>query len=132
MTGSRDIEIKVDVTAPTPRPSPSPLKRLPRYGQIYYICFEALSLPIVIKPTDFTGGGQAGGPGGSKSSEVRNGMKEEQGRIHGNPVADGWAGAVMRKPLGIQKCDLPTDTARCRVACPRLKRKLSDLIFLFN
>ena len=38
----------------------------------------------------------------------------------------------MRKPLGIQKCDgptdlptyrptdLPTDTARCRVACPRL------------
>ena len=35
----------------------------------------------------------------------------------------------MRKPLGIQKCDgstdrptdLPTDTARCRVACPRLK-----------
>ena len=26
----------------------------------------------------------------------------KQGRIHGNPVADGWAGAVMRKPLGIQ------------------------------
>ena len=33
----------------------------------------------------------------------------KQGRIHGNPVADGWAGAVMQKPLGIQKCDLPTD-----------------------
>ena len=37
-----------------------------------------------------------------------------------------WAGAVMRKPHGIQKCDgrtdIPTDTARCRVACPRLKR----------
>ena len=37
---------------------------------------------------------------------------EEQGRIHGNPVADGWAGAVMRKLPGIQKCDgrthLPT------------------------
>ena len=32
----------------------------------------------------------------------------EQGRIRGNPVADGWAGAVMRKPLVIQKCDLPT------------------------
>ena len=53
----------------------------------------------------------------------------KQGWIHGNPVADGWAGAVMRKPLGIQKCDLPTDrrtdlptdTARFRVACPRLK-----------
>ena len=27
----------------------------------------------------------------------------KQGRIHGNPVADGWAGAVMRKPLAIQK-----------------------------
>ena len=36
-------------------------------------------------------------------------------------IADGWAGAVMRKPLGIQKCDRPTnrptdittDKARC-------------------
>ena len=28
-------------------------------------------------------------------------MKNKQGRIHGNPVADGWAGAVMRKPLAI-------------------------------
>ena len=31
----------------------------------------------------------------------------------------------MRKQLGFQKCDgrtdIPTDTARCRVACPRLK-----------
>ena len=35
-------------------------------------------------------------------------FKEKQGRIHGNPVADGLAGAV-RKPLGIQKCDGPTD-----------------------
>ena len=34
-------------------------------------------------------------------------MDEQQGWIHGNPVADGWAGAVMRKPLGIQKCDGP-------------------------
>ena len=33
----------------------------------------------------------------------------KQGRIHGNPVADGWAKAVMRKPLGIQKCDGRTD-----------------------
>ena len=32
----------------------------------------------------------------------------KQGQIHGNPVADGWAGAVMRKLLSIQKCDLPT------------------------
>ena len=33
----------------------------------------------------------------------------KQGRIHGNPVADGWAGAEMRKSIGIQKCDGPTD-----------------------
>ena len=31
----------------------------------------------------------------------------KQGRIHGNPVADGWAGAVMQKTLGIQKYDQP-------------------------
>ena len=36
-------------------------------------------------------------------------MLIKQGRIHGNPVADGWAGAVMRKPLGIQKCYGRTD-----------------------
>ena len=51
--------------------------------------------------------------------------RSKQGQIHGNPVGDGWAGAVMQKPLGIQKCDgptdRPTDTARCRVACLRLK-----------
>ena len=33
----------------------------------------------------------------------------------------------MRKPIAIQKyfgqTDGPTDTARCRVACPRLKRR---------
>ena len=58
--------------------------------------------------------------------------KRKQGRIHGNPVADGRAGAVMRKPLEIQKCDgrtdqpnyRPTDMARCRVACPRLKKTM--------
>ena len=33
----------------------------------------------------------------------------KQGRIHGNPVADGWAGAVQQKTLGIQKCDRRTD-----------------------
>ena len=38
-------------------------------------------------------------------------------RLHDNSVVDGWAGAVMQKPLGIQKyhgptyrpTDLPTD-----------------------
>ena len=32
-----------------------------------------------------------------------------KGRIHGNPVADGWAGAVTQKTLGNQKCDGRTD-----------------------
>ena len=37
-------------------------------------------------------------------------MDKKQGWIHGNPVADGWAGAVMRKPLRIQiVTDGPTD-----------------------
>ena len=36
-------------------------------------------------------------------------ITEEQGRIHGNPVADRWAGAVSQKSLRIQKCDGPTD-----------------------
>ena len=31
--------------------------------------------------------------------------KKTQGRIHGNPVADGWAGAVVQKLPRIQKCD---------------------------
>ena len=35
--------------------------------------------------------------------------KRKKGRIHGNPVADGWAGAVMLKPLAIQKYFGPTD-----------------------
>ena len=34
---------------------------------------------------------------------------KEQGRIHGNTVADDLAGAVMQKPIEIQKCDGPTD-----------------------
>ena len=36
-------------------------------------------------------------------------MNTKQGRIYGNPIADGWAGAVMQKPLEIQKCDGWTD-----------------------
>ena len=67
------------------------------------------------------------GKGEEKKEDEKKKEIGEQGRIHGNSVADGWAGAVMRNPLAIQKCDGrtegPTDTARCRVACPRLKRK---------
>ena len=39
-------------------------------------------------------------------------MKQKQGRIHGNPVADGWAGAVMQKLLKIQKCYGGTNSRR--------------------
>ena len=35
--------------------------------------------------------------------------RRKQGWIHGNPVADSWAGAVLQKPLGIQKCGRRTD-----------------------
>ena len=42
------------------------------------------------------------------SSSV-SGRDTKQGRIHGNPVADDWAGAVMRKPIAIQKCYGGTD-----------------------
>ena len=28
----------------------------------------------------------------------------KQGRIYDNPVVGGWAGAVMRNPIAIQKC----------------------------
>ena len=45
---------------------------------------------------------------------------KKQGRIHGNPVADGWAGAVMRKPLAIQKCYGPTDQRTDTVRCSRV------------
>ena len=58
----------------------------------------------------------------------QNTLPLKQGRIHGNPVADGWAGAVMQKPLAIleifwtdRRTNLPTDTASSRVACPQLK-----------
>ena len=55
------------------------------------------------------GGSDRGGGGGSKVQQQRHPEahnrekenhegrnKRKQGRIHGNPVADGWAGAVMR------------------------------------
>ena len=29
-------------------------------------------------------------------------VTSEQGRIYGNPVADGWAGALAQKPFVIQ------------------------------
>ena len=38
-------------------------------------------------------------------SSINNLFRGKQGRIHGNPVAECWAGAVMQKPLAIQICD---------------------------
>ena len=35
--------------------------------------------------------------------------QKEQGRIHGNKVGDSFAGAVMQKPLAIQKYYKPID-----------------------
>ena len=53
-----------------------------------------------------------------------NWSKNKQSRLHGNPVADIFAGAEMQKPLKIKKCDKltngPTNMVRCRVVCPRL------------
>ena len=58
-------------------------------------------------------------------AKVKTGYK--QGRIHGKTVADGWAGAIMKKSLAIQNYLLPTDVPTyrptrqgvdCRVACP--------------
>ena len=48
---------------------------------------------------------------GTKSGRVtkkrrrkcRVGIEKEQGRIHGNLVADGWAGAVILKPHAFQR-----------------------------
>ena len=56
--------------------------------------------------------------------QIRISNGEKQGRIHGNPVADGWTGAVMQKTLGIQKCDLRTD--RPTVPSEQTRLKLED------
>ena len=53
-------------------------------------------------------------------------FKHKQGRIHGNPVADGWAGAVTPKPLEIQKCDLPTDLPTDRPTRQGVESRVRD------
>ena len=39
----------------------------------------------------------------------RHARKHKSSQDHGNPVTGGWAGEVMRKLLGIHKCDRPTN-----------------------
>ena len=50
----------------------------------------------------------------------------EKGRIHSNPVADGWAGAAMQKPLGIQKCDGRTDRLTDRPTRQGVESRVRD------
>ena len=54
---------------------------------------------------------------------------EKQGRIHGRTVADGWAGpgAVMQKPLAIQKCYERTDGLTDRPTRQRVESRVRDL-----
>ena len=42
-------------------------------------------------------------------------VQSKQGRIHSNPVADGWAGAVLRKPLGVKQGRIHGCPSRVRV-----------------
>ena len=38
-----------------------------------------------------------------KKNHVFQFIDQKKGQIHGNPVADGWAGTVMQKMFGIQQ-----------------------------
>ena len=66
------------------------------------------------------------------NKETNKKREKNQGRIHGNPVADRWAGAEMRVLTLFDSCsrtngpmdqrtDGRTDKASYRVACPQLK-----------
>ena len=69
---------------------------------------------VEYSPTPGRGGNKIKGFGNGEDNQKLE--KKKQGLIHGNPVADGWAGASLRKPLAVYKCDGRTETARCRVA----------------
>ena len=56
-----------------------------------------------------------------------NGRKVKQGRIHGNPVTDGWAGAVMRKKIAIQNIlDGRTDGPKDRPTRQGVESRVRD------
>ena len=63
---------------------------------------------------------------GSISWLVSHTLKKKQGWIQGNPVADGWAGAVMWKPLGIQNCDRQTDGLTYRPTQQGVESRVRD------
>ena len=52
------------------------------------------------------------------------GIEKKQGRIHSNPIVDGWAGAVMRNPLGFKKCNQWTDEPTYRLTNQHGKMQL--------
>ena len=53
-------------------------------------------------------------------------LGNKQGRIHGNPVADGWPGAEIPKPHGIQKCDEQMDQLTYRPAQQDVETRVRD------
>ena len=59
-------------------------------------------------------------------SFYREAEREKQGRIHGRTVADGWAGAVMPKPLIIQKCEGRTDRPTYRPTRQGVESRVRD------
>ena len=68
-----------------------------------------------------------------KTIEDKSDDDGEQGWIHGRTVADGWTGAVMRKPLAIQNflgpMDRPTNAATLSVSAIKkdeMKEKNND------
>ena len=54
-------------------------------------------------------------------------LYKKQGRIHGNPMADGWAGAVMQKPHRIQRCDGRTKGPAYRPTRQGVESRVRDL-----
>ena len=54
------------------------------------------------------------------------GSSVKQGQIHGNPVADGWAAAVMQKQIAIQKYDRRTDRRTDRPTLQGVESRVRD------
>ena len=66
-----------------------------------------------------------------KNKEILIKVVKEQGQIHGTPVADGWVGAIMPKPLANQKhvTDQQTDKPTWQVLESRtVTKKRNNLL----
>ena len=53
-----------------------------------------------------------------KNCRKNQGINRKQGRIHGTPVADGWAGAVMQKLQTDERTDRPADLPTATIVSP--------------